>query len=202
MAARLRSLVGLALIPFVGCSGADAGVTASSWPEADALFTSDPRFTDPSGAIGVATQDQKDGRFRPGPTALWTPDRPPYGTVAVAVATDVDVVGCRNARFLDSDCFMARVPAASLDDESAYAYYVGGGRYSTRIDEAWPMTTGPSSLDVVPWGDRWLMAYVSPLGSTITVRSGLSRRSGCRGCRELRHRRRLHDAPTSSTIER
>jgi hypothetical protein len=36
------------------------------------------------------------------------------------------------------------------------------------------MTNGPSSLDVVPWGDRWLMAYVSPLGSTITVRSGLS----------------------------
>jgi hypothetical protein len=133
-------------------------------------------YTDPSGSIGVAVQDPTDGRFRPGPTALWTSDRPAYGTAAVLTAGNVDVIGCHPARFLDSDCFAARAPEASTTDESTYTYYVGSGRWSPSVDDAWPMTSGASSFDVVsrPSEGRWLMVYVGPVGSTIFVRSGLA----------------------------
>jgi hypothetical protein len=130
-------------------------------------------YVDPTGSIGVATQDPSDGRFRPTSMPIWTFDRPSYGAAAVIDGADVDVLGCRSARFLDTDCFMARAPAASVADESAYTYYIGGGIFSPRVDDAWPMTTGPSSMDVAPVGARWLMAYVPPLGSMITLRSGL-----------------------------
>jgi hypothetical protein len=88
----------------------------------------------------------------------------------------VYAVGCKPARFLDADCFVARATTTSPGDESAYSYYTGGGRWSPRADDAWPMTSGAGSLDIA-WLDarsRWLMAYVPPLGNTITLRSGLS----------------------------
>jgi hypothetical protein len=138
-------------------------------------------YQDPSGAVGVAREDPGDGRFRPGPSILWTSDRPPYGMAVVALPGDggdveVEALGCRGARFLDADCFLAEAPGASVADESAYGYYAGGGRFSPRVDDAWPMTTGAASLDV-QWVEeqaRWVMVYVGPLGSTLTVRSGVT----------------------------
>lgn len=145
-------------------SGFVAGGVAS-------LYYVDPTY----GSVGLATQDPSDGVFRPGPALLWTADRPTYGTAAVTTGGDVYVLACAAARFLDADCFVARAPTASADDESAYAYYVGGGRWSPRVDDAWPMTTGGESLDVAPLpSGTWLMAYAPPLGSTILLRSGLS----------------------------
>jgi hypothetical protein len=107
---------------------------------------------------------------------LWTPDHPPYGSAAVASGGYVDVLGCVAARFLDADCFLARAPAGDLADESAYAYYVGAGRFSSRVDDSWPLTTGAASLDVAPRPaeGRWVMLYATPLGTTITLRSGLA----------------------------
>jgi hypothetical protein len=143
-------------------------------------------YSDPTGAIGVAARDPSDGRYRPSGSVLWTSDRPAYGSATALVTdatgeggaaeTDVNVLGCRGARFLDADCFLARAPATSAGDESAYAYYVGGGRFSPRADDAWPMTTGAASLDVVFVAaiSRWVMAYIGPLGDTILVRSGVS----------------------------
>jgi hypothetical protein len=133
-------------------------------------------YVDASGSIGVAAQDPADGRFRPGATLLWTSDRPVFGTAAVTDGTNVFAIGCQSARFLDADCFVARAPAASTDDESAYGYYTGGGRWSPRVDDAWPVTSGGTALDVawLPDHNRWLAAYVPPLGATIMLRSGLT----------------------------
>jgi hypothetical protein len=133
-------------------------------------------YADPSGSIGVAAQDPVDGRFRPGATLLWTSDRPAFGTAAVTDGTNVYAIGCQGARFLDADCFVARAPVASPDDESAYGYYIGGGRWSPRVEDAWPVTSGGAALDVawLPDRSRWLAAYVPPLGDTITLRSGLT----------------------------
>jgi hypothetical protein len=133
-------------------------------------------FLDASGAVGVALQDPADGRFRSTAGRLWTSNYPPYGSAAVPEGSEVDVLGCLAARFLDSDCFLARAPAGKLADESAYAYYVGGGRFSPRVDDAWPMATGAASFDLAPRPalGRWLMVYVTPLGATITLRSGLA----------------------------
>ncbi len=72
---------------------------------------------------------------------------------------------------------MARAPAASVADENAYTYYVGGALFSPRVDDAWLMATGASSLDLALVGTRWLMAYVTPLGSTITLRSASRRKA-------------------------
>jgi hypothetical protein len=146
-----------------------APLAAVATPNGSLLY-----YVDPTGAVGVAAQGANDGRFRPTGSLLWTSDRPPYGSAAIAIGTDVHVVGCRGARFLDADCFAARVPAASAGDEGAYAYYVGGGRFSPRADDAWPMTTGAASFDVAVLPSRLVMVYTGPLGSTLTVRSGLS----------------------------
>jgi hypothetical protein len=131
------------------------------------LFTSDPS------GVGVATQTAP-GRFAPS-RPLWTADRPGYGAGAVRSGADVYVVGCRPARFLDADCYVARAPSAGLADESAYGYYVGGGNWSPRADDAWPVTPAGTSVDIAwsPAVDRWLLVFVPPLGDTIRVRSGL-----------------------------
>jgi len=109
-------------------------------------------------------------------TPLWTSDRPAYGTAGVVSGADAYVVGCVGARFLDGDCYLARAPVASLGDPSAYAYSVGGGRWTPRVDEAFPVTSGATAVDLawLPDRQRWVLAYVPPLGSTITVRSGLA----------------------------
>ncbi len=134
-------------------------------------------YVDPTdGAVGVATQDPADGRFHPGAALLWTADRPSYGTAAVIGAGDVYALGCATARFLDADCFVARAPSAAVDNPSAYAYYTGSARWSQRVDDAWPATSAGLAMDVA-WlasENRWLMAYVAPLATTISVRSGLS----------------------------
>jgi hypothetical protein len=133
-------------------------------------------YMDPDGAFGVASQDPSDGRFRASGTARWTSDRPTFGTAAVAAGADVYAVGCKSARFLDADCYVARAPAASVADASAYVYAVGSDRWSPRVDDAWPMTSAGTAVDVA-WlttRGRWLMAYVPPLGTTIRVRIGLS----------------------------
>lgn len=128
------------------------------------------------GSVGVAAQEPAGGPFGPGTTPLWTSDRPPFGTAAVTDGTFVYALGCLGARFLDADCYVARAPVASPSDLGAYEYSVGGGRWSPRVDDAWPVTTGGTSFDVawVPAIGRWLMAYVPPLGSTIALRSGLT----------------------------
>jgi len=134
-------------------------------------------YVDPTyGSVGVAMRDPTSGRFLPGAALLWTVDRPTYGTAAVVSAGQVYALACTPARFLDADCTVARAPFGSADDESAYGYYVGGGRWSPRVDDAWPMTSGGTSMDVawLPSQSRWLMAYVPPLGTTISVRSGLT----------------------------
>ncbi len=133
-------------------------------------------YLDPRGSIGVATETMAGGPFRPSPSLLWTSDRPAYGSAAAMLDGDVYALGCRAARYLDADCFVARAALGAAGDESAYAYYVGGGRWSPRVDDAWPMTTGPSSVDLA-WlagEQRWLMAYVAPFARTIELRSGLS----------------------------
>ena len=108
--------------------------------------------------------------------ALWTSDRPSYGTAAVVQAATVYVYGCLGTGYLSDDCYVARAPADGIASESAYEYYVGGGRWSASVDDAWPMVGGGGEMDVT-WlasRNRWLMAYVTPLGTTITLRSGLS----------------------------
>jgi hypothetical protein len=103
----------------------------------------DPRFTplagvatsagtllfvnQPFAGSGVAAFDPTAGVFRAPSALLWTADRPAYGTAAVTNAGALYVFGCAGARFLDADCFVARVAPAAAADEAAYAYYTGGG---------------------------------------------------------------------------
>ena len=110
------------------------------------------------------------------PVPLWTSDRPAFGTAAVIDDGNVYAYGCLGARFLDGDCFLARAPASSIASIGAYQYYVGSERWSPRVEDAWPMTSGATAVDVAPLPSlgRWLMAYAGPLGTTIIVRSGLS----------------------------
>ena len=155
-------------------SGADhglAGILVSGVPWL--FYTELSGFT--TTGFGVAPQGATPALFTPGEHLLWTGDRPSYGTAAVASGPDVYVYGCLSARFLDADCYVARVPSGSMADESAYAYYTGGGAWSPRVDDAWPLASAGAVMDVawMPLLDRWLMVFVEPLGDTIRVRSGL-----------------------------
>jgi hypothetical protein len=124
----------------------------------------------------VAPFDARTGTFVPSGALLWTSDRPAYGTAVVTSNDETYVYGCISARFLDADCYVARAAASDVTDESAYAYYTGGGHWSARVDDAWPTTSASESVDVawVAEQNRWLLAYVPPLGNTIEVRSGLA----------------------------
>lgn len=89
---------------------------------------------------------------------------------------DAYVYGCKPSGFLGADCYVARAPAASLADESAYAYYTGSGRWSASFADAFPIARAGTAIDVA-WSEsarRFVMAYATPLGTTIHVRSGLA----------------------------
>jgi hypothetical protein len=158
-------------------SAVPATPPASALPALDA-----PRAALATGAAAYLFYDQIGAGYgvvalgsAPG-TPLWTSDRPAYGTAAVTDAGTAYVYGCLATGFLDGDCYVARADAASIGEESAYEYYAGGGRWSAQIEDAWPMTSGGTEVDVTWWApqSRWILAYVAPLGDTIALRSGLT----------------------------
>jgi hypothetical protein len=125
--------------------------------------------------FGIATLDATTARFTPRTRLLWTADRPSFGTTAVIAGDDVYTYGCRKGRGFASDCFVARAPFSRLDDETAYAYASGGGHWSARVDDAWPVVEASGEVSVAydPGRARWLMAYAEPLGRYILLRTGL-----------------------------
>ncbi len=138
-----------------------------------------------AGLAGVATADgvawfYRGGGVALGPTfdavtpsdePLWTADRPPYGTAAVADDGFAWLYGCLPARFLDADCWVARAPLDDLANRGAYTYWTGSGRWQPDIDDAFPLLSAGTEVSVARAGDRFLMAYVTPLGNELTLRS-------------------------------
>jgi len=127
-----------------------------------------------SGGIGVARFDAERAGFV-AVSMLWTADRPSYGSAALVSGEHVYVFGGLAARFLDADAYVARAPLASVTEPGAYEYWAGGGEYAPNADEAVPLVaagTAPSvTYDAVR--GRFLLAYVTPLASEVSVRSGL-----------------------------
>jgi hypothetical protein len=140
------------------------------------LFAFDP--TAPLGlsavGFGVAPRDATSGRFVPTSHLLFSPDRPSFGASALRQGEQVYVWGCQSAGFLASDCFVARVPTASVASPAAYSYWAGDG-WSSNPDDAVPAVRGAGSgVSVRQDGNgatRLLMTYVPPLGSTLVARS-------------------------------
>jgi Domain of unknown function (DUF4185) len=127
------------------------------------------------GGTGVAEWDDAARRFVPSSSLLFTGDRASYGGAALAEGDYVYVYGCTGG-FPEAECSVARVPTDRVTDESAYEFYTGGGHFSADVDEAWAMVGAGDPL-AVRYDEaraRWLMVYAAPLGSTITMRSGLS----------------------------
>lgn len=124
---------------------------------------------------GIATYDSTLGAYAPS-AILWTGDRPAFGVAAMEQDGFALVWGCRNARFLDADCWLGRVPSGQLADASQYEYARGGGNWTTRIDDAWPLLAAGTSVSVMPLQEheRLLMAYVPPLSRDIVFRTGLA----------------------------
>lgn len=124
---------------------------------------------------GVARWDDAAKQFVPGADLLWTADRPSFGSAAVVEGGRVYVYGCVDTSF-SADCYVARAPVDRIDDAGAYEYSSGGTHFTSDIDEAWPVLSASDPVSVVadPAGARWLMLYAPVLGSTVTVRSGLS----------------------------
>jgi hypothetical protein len=158
----IASALDASLAPLSGVATTDAGT----------LLFVDQFFT----GNGVTMLDPAAGVFRASGGLLWTSDRPGYGTAVVESSGALYVYGCLGARFLDADCYVARVAPTSAADQSAYAYYTGGGQWSPRIEDAWPTTSGGTTMDVafIPSANRWLMAYSPPLSTTLRVRSGVA----------------------------
>lgn len=124
---------------------------------------------------GIASYDEDRGAFVPR-ELLWTGNRPSFGVAAVQTASDVFVWGCRDARFLEADRWLARVPASHTGDFSRYEYAWGCGNWTARIDDAWPrFDAGPSvSVMRLPDRGRALLATIPPLSDTIEFRTGLA----------------------------
>ncbi len=124
--------------------------------------------------VGVTSEDLQTGLFSSSGSLLFTDDRPAYGTAAIVSGDFVYAYGCISARFLDADCYVARVPSASISDESQYSFYTGGGHWSPRVDDAWPTTSGGTAIDVTFVSGRYLMLFIGPLGTTIRARYGVA----------------------------
>lgn len=125
---------------------------------------------------GVARWDGASESFVSDKSLLWTGDRPDYGVAVAVDGATAYVYGCQSGGFLRDDCFVARAPVDRLDDASAYEYSTGGGHWSAQADDAWPVVTDAGDPVAVMHDaarHRYLMAYVTPLGDTLTVRSGL-----------------------------
>lgn len=123
--------------------------------------------------IGVAKLDPASSTFVPSSELLWTADRPAYGSAVLVSGGFVYVYGCTNSG-LSADCFVARAALDAIDQIGAYSYYQGSADWSPHVDDAFPITSAGNSLSVVPAGSRFLLVYVAPLGSALTVRSGLA----------------------------
>jgi hypothetical protein len=125
---------------------------------------------------GVARWDTTSERFVPTSDLLWTGDRPDYGAAIVVDGATAYAYGCKSSGFLADDCFVARAPAAELNDAGAYEYSTGGGHWSSDPDDAWPVISNagdPIGILHDAATHRYVAAYVTPLGDTLTVRSGL-----------------------------
>ncbi len=135
---------------------------------------------DPSAPFGVREEGvgvavgPLDG-IAAGDALMWTADRPRYGTAAVVDGDYLFAYGCVAARFLDGDCFVARQPLTAIGDESQVEYYRGGGNWTPREKESWPIVDGASDVSVEydARRGRFLMLYAGVLGDRILVRSGI-----------------------------
>ncbi len=127
---------------------------------------------DPVG-VALATWDPSVARFVVAPGYLFTADRPRYGDAALVAGDLLYAYGCRSARFLGEDCFVARVPLASAGDRTAYRFYAQGGNWTDDPDGAWPIFEGGDGLAVVARGAGVVAAYTTPLSDTIELRNGL-----------------------------
>jgi hypothetical protein len=158
----------------VAADGVRAG--GSTWLY-DELLELDP--AEPFGVrvagYGVAVQDPATGRFAPAGAPLWAGDRPSYGSSAIVVGDEVYAYGCRAAGDFRVACYVARAPAADIDEASAYAYFAGGGNWSSDVDAAVPITAAGSGVTVRYYEDihRYLLLDSPVLGRAVEVRSGL-----------------------------
>ncbi|MCC6214951.1 MAG: DUF4185 domain-containing protein [Polyangiaceae bacterium] len=123
---------------------------------------------------GLARWDAAAGAFVD-PVLLWTADRPSYGAGAAASGDYLYAYGGLAARFLSADVYLARVATARAAEPGAWEYWSGGGAWAPTADAAWPMVEGGTEPTVGYHValERWLLAYSTPLGAEITVRTGL-----------------------------
>jgi len=123
---------------------------------------------------GIARWDPGSGRFVAGERYLFAAGRPSYGEAAVVADGLVYAYGCAPAGFLADDCFVARAPTDALDDPTAWGFYRDGDAFASDPDDAWPLFSGGRGLAARPLPDgRVLVAYATPLGDTVFVRTGL-----------------------------
>jgi len=127
-------------------------------------------------AYGVAPAAGLAPPFLAGATPLWAGDGPSWGSAVLAEGDDVYVYGCKNAGFLNADCYVARASADRLGDASAYVYADGGGHWSSEVAHAAAMVHAgdPIAIQRQPAQQRYVMAYVTPLGRRLTLRTGLT----------------------------
>jgi hypothetical protein len=134
---------------------------------------------DPQAAFGVRTagfgvaSGPSFDAVEAGADLLWTGDRPPYGAAVVSGGDQLYAYGCVGARYLDADCYAARVPAGAADRRGAYEYWTGADLWHAAADDAFPLLAAGTQVSVAwhPSLKRYLMAYVTPLGDRLTVRS-------------------------------
>lgn len=125
---------------------------------------------------GVARWDAELGKLVPTDQLLWTSDRPSYGTSAMLDGDDVVVYGCRGGDgFLVNDCFVARVPADQIANETAYTYYKGGAEWVPRPDEAaLVVAAGGVHVRFHEGLGRYLMLDIPVFGDRVEARTAIS----------------------------
>ena len=126
-------------------------------------------------AVGtaLAAVDPASGDLVAAPPYLFTADRPVYGEAVLVSDDHLYAYGCAPSGWLEDACFVARVPMARVSEPSAWRFSAGGGTWVDDPDLAWPSFSGGRGLAVRRDGERVLVAYATPLSTTLMGRSGL-----------------------------
>jgi hypothetical protein len=124
---------------------------------------------------GVARWNPVSRQFDRPKSLLWTADRPNYGSAVVRESVWVFAYGCvPTDNGWTRACYVARAPAAQLDQSDAWQYATAVGQFTTDVDAAQPILVGVGDLSVRRHASgKLLLTYVLPLDTVLQVRSAL-----------------------------
>lgn len=106
------------------------------------------------------------------PDLLFGESDPAFGSAALVVSDTLYAYGCNTSNFAVA-CKLGRVALESVTQLSAWTFYAGNGKWSSKLGDALPVFPGNPILNV-SWNDylqQYVAVYNSPLSENVMMRT-------------------------------